>query len=90
MGCGAEAATVRAADDSDRPGIELRANLGFGRDNTWSIWLGGPAGPRRRWRRMERALTAMPSLSSSPRMRSVPQCGFSTVPAYCDSMQHFL
>ena len=26
---------------------------------------------------MERALTAMPSLSSSPRMRSVPQCGFS-------------
>ena len=26
---------------------------------------------------MERVLTAMPSLSSSPRMRSVPQCGFS-------------
>ena len=23
------------------------------------LWLGGPAGPRRRWRRMERALTAL-------------------------------
>jgi hypothetical protein len=28
------------------------------------LWLGGRTGPRRRWRRMERGLTAMPSLSS--------------------------
>ena len=41
------------------------------------LWLGGRAGPRRRYRRTERALTAMPSLSSSPRIHSMPRCGFS-------------
>ena len=39
--------------------------------NVRQVWLGGRPAPRQRWRRIERLLTAMPSLSSSPLIRSV-------------------
>jgi hypothetical protein len=41
------------------------------------VWLGGRAGPRRRDRWTLASLTAMPSFSNSPRIRSAPQVGFS-------------
>ena len=45
--------------------------------NVRQVWLDGRPGPRQRERRMERLLATIPSLSSSPLMRSVPQSGFS-------------
>ena len=41
------------------------------------VWLGGRSGLRHRERRIERLLTATPSLRSSPRMRSAPHSGLS-------------
>ena len=41
------------------------------------LWLGGRAGRGQRYRRMERLLTAIPSVSNSPRMRSLPHNWFS-------------
>jgi hypothetical protein len=42
------------------------------RRNVRQVWLGERAGPRQRYRRIERLLTTMLSLSNSPRIRSVP------------------
>ena len=41
------------------------------------VWLGGRPEVRLRYRRIERALATMPSFMSSPRIRCVPQVGFS-------------
>jgi hypothetical protein len=41
------------------------------------LWLPARVGFRHRYRRIERLLTTIPNLSSSPRMRSVSQSRFS-------------
>jgi hypothetical protein len=45
--------------------------------NVRQPWLGGDAGPRRRYRWTEALLTATPSFCSSPRIRSAPHRGLS-------------
>jgi hypothetical protein len=41
------------------------------------VWLGGRDGPRGVERRIERLQKAIPDVSRSPRMRSLPQRGMS-------------
>jgi hypothetical protein len=67
---------VNGADDQE---IDCPDALNSFERQVLQLWLPARVVFRRRYRRIERLLTTIPNLSSSPRMRSVPQSRFSWV-----------
>jgi len=65
---------VNGADDQE---IDCPDALNSFERQVLQLWLPARVGFRRRYRRIERLLTTIPNLSSSPRMRSVSQSRFS-------------
>src|SRR5450759_540836 len=65
---------VNGADDQE---IDCPDALNSFERQVLQLWLPAVRGFRHRYRRIERLLTTIPNLSSSPRMRSVPQSRFS-------------